>query len=179
MMISGNLGLEMMESFVSFQNSTIFDLLKEEPNLREQNPFLIVSLTLLSSVTPFLLKRKPKESEEIKNLRDQKKQELEAQGLNMSFQNQQDLKLFFDITKKEKLIKKWLLQEIDNLEKANREELKKKIFDSFDNDDFILFINTIQEIASFKLEKNVPFSIPQEIGIVLKLNMDYLEDEKT
>ena len=179
MMISGSLSLEMMESLVSFQNATIFDFLKEEANLKEQNPFLIVSLTLLSSVTPFLLKRKPKESEEIKNLRDQKKQELEAQGLNMSFQNQQDLKLFFDITKKEKLIKKWLLQEIDNLEKANREELKKKIFDSFDNDDFILFINTIQEIASFKLEKNVPFSIPQEIGIVLKLNMDYLEDEKT
>ena len=179
MMISGNLGLEMMESFVSFQNSTIFDFLKEEPNLREQNPFLIISLTLLSSVTPFLLKRKPKESEETKNLRERKKQELETQGLNMSFQNQQDLKLFFDITKKEKLIKKWLLQEIDNLEKANREELKKKIFYSFDNDDFILFINTIQEIASFKLEKNVPFSIPQEIGIVLKLNMDYLEDEKT
>jgi len=179
MMISGNFGLEMMESFVSFQNSTIFDFLKEEPNLREQNPFLIISLTLLSSVTPFLFKRKPKESEETKNLRERKKQELETQGLNMSFQNQQDLKLFFDITKKEKLIKKWLLQEIDNLEKANREEIKKKIFDSFDNDDFILFINTIQEIASFKLEKNVPFSIPQEIGIVLKLNMDYLEEEKT
>lgn len=58
----------------------------------------------------------------------------------MSFKNQQDLKLFFNITKKEKLITKWLLQEIDNLEKANQEELKKKLFDSFDNDDFILFI---------------------------------------
>ena len=65
---------------------------------------------------------------------------MEIQALNMSFKNQQDLKLFFNITKKEKLITKWLLQEIDNLEKANQEELKKKLFDSFDNDDFILFI---------------------------------------
>jgi hypothetical protein len=179
MMFSGSWGLEMMESLVSFQNSTILDFLKEEPNLQEQNPFLMISVMLLSSATPFLLKRKPKESKEIKSLRNQKKQELEIQGLNMSFQNQQDLKLFFNITKKEKLIKKWLFQEIDNLEKTNQEELKKKLFDSFDNDDFILFINTIQQIASFKLEKNIPFSMPQEIGIVLKLNMDYLEDEKT
>ena len=179
MMISGSLGLEMMESLVSFQNSTIFDFLKEEPNLKEQNPFLMVSVLLVSSVAPFLLRRESKENEETKNLRKIKKQELSEQGLNMSFQNQQDLKLFFKITKGEKLMQKWLFKEIDNLEKDNREELKKKIFDSFDNDDFILFINTIQEIASFKLEKNISFSMPQEVGIVLKLNMDYLEDEKT
>ena len=179
MMISGSLGLEMMESLVSFQNSTIFDFLKEEPNLREQSPFLMFSVTLLSSVTPFLLKRKPKESEEAKNLRKRKKQELEAQGLSMSFQNQQDLKLFFKITKGEKLIQKWLLQEINHLKEENKEELRIKILESLEKDNFLLFINSIQEIASHKLEKNSHFSIPQEICVVLKLNIDYLEDEKT
>ncbi len=176
-MISGNLGLEMMESLVSFQNSTIFDFLKEEPNLKEQNPFLMISVLLASSVAPFLLRRESKENEETKNLRKIKKQELSDQGLNMSFQNQKDLKLFFKITKEEKLIQKWLLQEINNLKEDNKEEFRTKILESFENDNFPLFINSIQEIASYKLEKNSHFSMPQEICVVLKLNIDYLEDE--
>jgi hypothetical protein len=167
----------MMESLVSFQNSTIFDFLKEEPNLKEQNPFLMVSVLLASSVAPFFLRRESKENEETKNLRKIKKQELSEQGLNMSFQNQKDLKLFFKITKEEKLIQKWLLQEINNLKEDNKEEFRTKILESLENDNFPLFINSIQEIASYKLEKNSHFSMPQEICVVLKLNIDYLEDE--
>ena len=72
MLFSGSWVLEMMESLVSFQNSTILDFFKDEPNLREQNPVLIIPVMILSSISPFLLKIKPKESEEIKNLRNQK-----------------------------------------------------------------------------------------------------------